>query len=49
MKELKGKCKEYINKGLCLGCERLAYNDFIGDDNCKHIKEREAYESWKIN
>ena len=43
-KELKGKCKEYIDKELCLGCERLAYPNFTGDDNCRVIKEREAYE-----
>ena len=49
MKELKGKCKEYLEKGLCLGCERLAMPEFIGDDNCKYIKEREAYENWRIN
>ena len=48
MKELKGKCKEYLDKGLCLGCERLAYDDFTGDDNCYVIKEREKYESWRL-
>lgn len=52
-KELKGKCKEYIDKELCLGCERLAYPEFTGDDNCRVIKEREAYEKryckdWRI-
>ena len=41
---LKGKCKEYISKGLCLGCERLAYPNFTGNDNCYVIKEREEYE-----
>lgn len=49
---LKGKCKEYIEQGLCLGCERLAYFDFTGDDNCSVIKEREEYEekarNWRI-
>ena len=52
-KPLKGKCKEYIEKGLCLGCERLAIENFEGDDNCVYIKEREQYEenyrSWRIN
>lgn len=52
-KELKGKCKEYIEKELCLGCERLAFEDFEGDDNCTYIKEREIFEDnykhWRIN
>lgn len=52
-KELRGKCKEYIEKGLCLGCERLALEYFTGDDNCIYIKEREQFEknyySWRIN
>lgn len=52
-KPLKGKCKEYIENGLCLGCERLAIENFEGDDNCVYIKEREQYEenyrSWRIN
>lgn len=49
---LKGKCKEYIKKGLCLGCTRLEMPNFTGDDNCKHIKEREElenrYRDWRI-
>lgn len=49
MRELKGKCKEHFEKGLCLGCERLAIPEFTGDDNCKYIKEREAYENWRID
>ena len=44
--ELKGKCKKYMDEELCLGCERLAYKDFTGDDNCPYIKEREELESW---
>lgn len=48
MRELKGKCKEYLEKGLCLGCERLAIPEFTGDDNCKYIKEREDYENWRL-
>lgn len=48
MNKLKGECKEYLEKGLCLGCERLAYEDFTGDDDCIYIKEREDYENWKI-
>lgn len=49
MKQLQGKCKEYLEKGLCLGCERLANPNFQGDDKCIYIKEREDYENWKIN
>lgn len=44
--KLKGKCKEYIENELCLGCERLAIPTFTGDDNCPYIKEREELESW---
>jgi len=39
MQELKGKCKEFIEKGICLGCNRLELPYFTGDDNCKYIKE----------
>lgn len=50
--ELKGKCKEYIEKGLCLGCTRLEIPEFTGDDNCPVIKEREQYEEnyrkWRV-
>lgn len=49
--ELKGKCKEYIEKELCLGCERLSYPEFTHDDDCPVIKEREQYEkrkNWRI-
>ena len=49
---LKGKCKEYIEKGLCFGCMRCELPEFEGDDNCIYIKEREAYEQrhedWRI-
>ena len=48
MKQLQGKCKEYLDQGLCLGCERLALPNFTGDDNCIYIKEREEYENWNI-
>lgn len=52
-KNLKGKCKEYIEKELCLGCERLAFEDFEGDDDCLYIKEREQFEynynHWRID
>ena len=49
--ELQGKCKEYIEKCLCLGCTRLEIPSFIGDDSCYVIKEREEYEKrkeWRI-
>ena len=53
MKKITGKCKEYIEKGLCFGCNRLELEDFEGDDNCIYIKERETYEenykNWRIN
>lgn len=53
MKKLKGKCKKYIETEKCLGCERLAYPEFEGDDNCPYIKEREQleenYKNWRIN
>ena len=39
MQELKGKCKEFIEKEICLGCNRLELPYFTGDDNCKYIKE----------
>ncbi len=48
VRKLQGKCKEYIEKELCLGCERLAYPDFTGDDNCPYIKEREELENDNI-
>ena len=52
MRELKGKCKEYIEQGKCLGCMQLENADFTGDDNCIYIKEREQleenYKNWRI-
>lgn len=47
-RKLKGKCAYYLKKQYCLGCERLAYKDFEGDDNCPYILEREELErnSW---
>lgn len=48
MKQIKGKCAEYLSKGLCLGCMQLANEDFEGDDNCIYIQEREKYENWRI-
>lgn len=51
-KNLKGKCKEYIEQEKCLGCERLSYPEFEGNDNCPYIKEREQlennYQNWRI-
>jgi hypothetical protein len=46
VRKLQGKCKEYIENELCLGCERLAIPTFTGDDNCPYIKEREELENW---
>ncbi len=49
---LKGKCKEYIEKQKCLGCERLSYPNFEGDDNCPIIMWQEEFEKkyrdWRI-
>lgn len=49
---LNGKCKEYIEKEKCLGCNRLELLTFTGDDNCKWIREcegiQEEKQGWKI-
>lgn len=29
-----GKCKERLDNGTCLGCNRLELYEFTGDDNC---------------
>lgn len=47
-KPLKGKCKEFLEKGYCLGCMQLALDDFEGDDDCIYIKEREKCERWEL-
>ena len=38
-KELKYPCKQLIEKGKCLGCNKLELKDFVGDKNCKFAKE----------
>lgn len=51
-KELKGKCKEYIEQKKCLGCNQLELENFEGNDNCIYIKEQEQmeenYKNWRI-
>lgn len=39
--ELKGKCKIFIQQGICLGCNKLEIPEFTGNDNCEYIKEIE--------
>ena len=50
--KLKGKCKEYIEKGKCLGCTRLEMPNFKGDDNCPIIQWQEEFEKkykdWRV-
>ena len=42
-----GKCKERLDNGTCLGCNRLELYEFTGDDNCPLFR----YVRWnfKIN
>ena len=35
-KKLKNPCKEMLEKGLCLGCNKLENFDFEGDDKCEY-------------
>lgn len=35
--ELKGICKKAIENELCLGCNRLELQDFIGLEKCKDV------------
>lgn len=37
-KELKNPCKEMLEKGLCLGCNRLENFEFEGDENCEYVR-----------
>ena len=36
-----GKCKERLDNGTCLGCNRLELYDFTGNDNCPLFAEEE--------
>lgn len=36
-----GKCKERLDNGTCLGCNRLELYDFTGDDNCPLFRDEE--------
>lgn len=40
-KELKGICKVAIEKGWCLGCNRLELESFEGVRECIYIPSRE--------
>ena len=37
---LKEPCKSLIEKGLCLGCNKLEDLNFKSDNNCKYIKDK---------
>lgn len=41
-KELKGICKVAIEKGLCLGCNRLELESFEGVNECKYMISRKS-------
>ena len=43
-----GKCKERLDNGICLGCNRLELYEFTGDDNCPEFAKEEP-EQVKIN
>ncbi len=43
-----GKCKERLNNGICLGCNRLELYEFTGDDNCPEFTGKEPKQI-KIN
>lgn len=36
---LQNPCKELIEKGLCLGCNKLEEFNFKSDKNCEYAKE----------
>lgn len=36
-----GKCKERLDNGTCLGCNRLELYDFTGDDNCPEFRDEQ--------
>ena len=36
-----GKCKERLDNGTCLGCNRLELYEFTGDDNCPLFRDEE--------
>ena len=38
-KNLKNPCKELLEKGLCLGCNRLELDWFEGDKNCRYVRD----------
>ena len=36
-----GKCKERLDNGTCLGCNRLELYEFTGDDNCPLFRDEQ--------
>lgn len=37
-KKLKNPCKEMLEKGLCLGCNKLELESFEGEENCVYVR-----------
>lgn len=51
-KKLENPCKELLEKGLCLGCNKLENLDFKGDDKCvyvRNIKDTRIYNNKPIS
>lgn len=46
-KELKGICKEAIQKQWCLGCSKMELESFGGVNQCKYISKRKKLLQWK--
>ena len=36
-----GKCKERLDNGTCLGCNRLELYEFSGDDDCPLFRDEQ--------
>ena len=36
-----GKCKERLDNGTCLGCNRLELYEFTGDDDCPLFRDEQ--------
>ena len=43
--DVTSKCKERLDNGTCLGCNRLELYEFTGDDNCPLFRDEQI----KIN
>ena len=37
-----GKCKERLDSGICLGCNRLELYEFTGDDDCPEFRDEKG-------